>query len=98
MVVSVTGTTATLSWMTPDPPNGMITQYELQYRICTDGSNTTLQLLNNEVTRTVTGLDVNTEYCFRVRAYTVISLGSGPWTDKARGRTCKLHKMYKIIM
>ena len=91
MVDSVTDTTVTLSWMTPDPTNGIITQYQLQYRRCTGGSYTTLQPLNNEVTRTVTGLVVDTEYCFRVRAYTVISLGAGPWTNEVRGRTCKFN-------
>ncbi|XP_065903762.1 protein sidekick-1-like [Dysidea avara] len=87
MVDSVTNATLTLSWMTPDPPNGIITQYELRYRRCAGGSYTTLQPLNNEATHTVTGLAVNTEYCFRVRAYTVISLGPGPWTNEVRGRT-----------
>ena len=83
--------------MTPNPTNGIITQYELQYRRCSDGSNTTLQPLNNAVTRTVTltGLAVDTEYCFRVRAYTVV--GAGPYTAITRGRTCKSH-VIQIIM
>ena len=98
MVDSVTNATLTLSWMTPDPPNGIITQYELRYRRCAGGSYTTLQPLNNEATHTVTGLAVNTEYCFRVRAYTVISLGPGPWTNEVRGRTCKSHMIQVIII
>ena len=98
IVNSVTDTTVTLSWMTPVPPNGIVTQYDLQYRRCAGGSYTTLQPLNNEVTRTVTGLAVNTEYCFIVRAYTVILLGPGPWTDEIRGRTCKSHMIQVIII
>jgi len=91
MVDSVTDTTIALSWRTPNPTNGIITQYQLQYRSCAGGSYTTLQPLNSAVTHTVTVLAINTEYCLRVRAYTVLSLGPGPWTNEVRGRTCKLH-------
>ena len=90
MVDSVTDTTVTLSWMTPDPPNGIITQYELQYRRCAGGSST-LQSLNNINTRRVTGLAANTEYCFSMRAYTIESLGPSPYTDEVMRRTCKSH-------
>jgi len=89
MVTSVTGTSVTLSWMTPSPSTGVITQYDLQYRICASGGRTTLLSLSS--TFTVTGLAINTEYCFRVRAYTVLSLGASPYTNEIRGRTCKLH-------
>ena len=33
MIVDVTDTTVTLSWMPPDPPNGIITNYRVQYSI-----------------------------------------------------------------
>ena len=92
---SVTDTTATLSWMTPNPTNGIITQYQLQYRRCSDGSYITLQPVNTAVARTVTGLTVNTEYCFRVRAFTVV--GTSPYTAVTRGRTCKSH-VIQVIM
>ena len=91
----VTDTTMTLSWMTPNPTNGIITQYQLQYRRCSDGSYITLQPLNNAVTCTVTRLSVDTEYCFRVRAYTVV--GAGPYTTVTRGRTCK-SPMRQVMM
>ena len=91
---SVTDTSVTLLWMRPNPTNGIITQYELQYRRCSDGSYTTLQPLNNAVTRTVTGLTVYTEYCFRVRAYTVV--GSGSYTAATRGKACKSQLIYKL--
>ena len=90
MVDSVTGTTVTLSWMTPDRPNGIITQYELRYSRCGIKRYTTLLPLTNEVTRTVTELAVNTEYCFKVRAYTVISLGASEDSSEVKRRTCKL--------
>ena len=94
---SVTDTTVTLSWMTPNPTNGIITQYELQYQVCSDVDYITLSPLNNAVTRTVTGLSFDTEYCFRVRAFTVISLGASPWTEIVMGRTCKSCVMQVIV-
>ena len=74
-VVSVTDTTVTLSWIPPDPPNGIITQYQLQYRRV-GGSYTSLQLLNTDLTRTVTGLTSRVHYEVRVRARSTIGYGS----------------------
>ena len=84
IVDSVSDNTVALSWMTPIPTNGIITQYELQYRSFLGGSYTTLEPLNNAVIRTVTGLTFDTEYCFRVRAYTVV--GSGSYNAVTRGK------------
>ena len=75
--------------MPPNPTNGIITQYRLQYRRCSSGDIFPVLRLNTAVIRTVTGLTVDTEYCFRVRAFTVVGLG--PWTDEVMGRTCKSH-------
>jgi len=97
-VISVTDTTVTLSWSPPDPTNGVITLYELQYKRCADENYNTQLPLNNAIPRTVTGLDVGTEYCFRVRAYTVESLGGGEWTDNVTRSTCKLHVIQGIII
>jgi len=98
IVNSVTDTTVTLSWSPPDPTNGVITQYELQYKLCEHINYNTQLPLNTAVTRTVTSLSNNTEYCFRVRAYTVVSFGGGEWTDNVMGRTCKLHVIQVIII
>jgi len=98
MVNSVSDTTITLSWLEPSPPNGMIRQYELRYKRCADTTYALLQPVNNAVTRTVTELIIDTEYCFIVRAYTVLSLDPGPQTNEVRGRTCKLHVFQVIII
>ena len=74
-VVSVTDSRVTLSWMPPDPPNGIITQYHVWYRRV-NGSYTSLQPLNTDLTRTVTGLISGTQYEFRVRAKTTVGYGS----------------------
>ena len=75
MLGEVTDTTVILSWMTPDSPNGMITQYQVQYRITGGGSFGNNQMTTG-LTYTVTGLMTGTQYDFRVRAFTVV--GRGP--------------------
>ena len=68
MIVGVTDTTVTLSWMTPDPPNGIITSYRVQYKRSDRSSYFSIDTMNTDLTYTVTGLITNTEYDFRVRA------------------------------
>ena len=75
MIVDVTDTTVTLSWMPPDSPNGIITQYQIQYRITGGGSFGDNQV-TIDLTFTVTGLMTDTRYNFRVRAFTIV--GRGP--------------------
>ena len=77
MIVNVTDTTVTLSWMSPDPPNGIITQYRVQYSISDHDNYMSIDTNTNDLTYTVTGLSTNTEYDFRVRADTVVG-HSGP--------------------
>ena len=88
MVDSVTDDTVTLSWMEPDPTNGVILDYRLvTYSIC----NISLPPLNvdfvSTFTHTVTGLIVDTEYCFRARAVTRV--GGGEFTDFIIATTCE---------
>ena len=68
MIVDVTDTTVTLSWMPPDPPNGIITSYRVQYKRSDHSSYSSIDTMNTDLTYTVTGLITNTEYDFRVRA------------------------------
>ena len=74
MIVDVTDTTVTLSWMSPDPPNGTITNYRVQYRRSDSNSSNynSIDTNTNDLTYTVTGLSTNTEYDFRVRTNTVV--------------------------
>ena len=75
MVDSVTDTTVTLTWMEPDPTNGVITRYQVEYRRCSATSPYRIRNVNI-LTHTVTGLDVYAEYCFRVRAFTRVGFSS----------------------
>ena len=81
MIVDVTDTTVTLSWISPDPPNGMITQYQVQYRRTNSGGSFGNNQVTTDLTYTVTGLTTGTLYGFRVRAFTAV--GNGPPSDVA---------------
>jgi len=85
MVESVTNDTVTLSWMEPAATNGMIVQYQIEYRICGQPVSSVVNVIS--LTHPITGLTIHTEYCFRVRAFT--SVGIGPWTTAVMARTCK---------
>ena len=76
MVVNITNTTVTLSWMPPDSPNGIITHYQVQYKRSDSSSNfTSLDKFDPVLIYTVTGLTSDAEYVFRVRAFTVVMHG-----------------------
>ena len=75
-VVAVTYTTITLSWSPPDMPNGIIMDYHLQYRRANSSSLYYILLpIDDQLTRTVTGLSPSTEYDFRVAATTIVGRG-----------------------
>ena len=75
MIVDVTDTTVILSWMPPDSPNGIITRYQVQYRIANSNDTYGNNEVTTDLTYTVNGLTTNTEYEFRVRAFTVVGRG-----------------------
>ena len=63
--------------MQPNTTNGIITQYQLQYRRNDNSTTiTSLNITNDTLTYTVTGLSSNTEYMFTVRAFTVVGHGN----------------------
>ena len=77
MIISIANTTVSLSWMPPEMRNGIITQYQLLYWRSNSSSDfTSLNITNDTLTYAVTGLTNDTEYVFRVRAFTVV--GHGP--------------------
>ena len=63
--------------MPPNTTNGIITQYQVQHRRSDNSTNiTSLNITNDNLTYTVTGLSSNTEYVFTVRAFTVVGHGN----------------------
>ena len=92
MVVTFTDTTMSLSWTPPQMSNGIITHYQVQYRRSDSSSSssntfTSLSTTNVILTYTVTGLTSDTEYVFRVRAFTVV--GHGPSSNEVTHYTSK---------
>ena len=88
MIVDVTDTTVTLSWLLPAMANGIITQYQVQYRRSDSSSDYVSVNISRTLTYTVTGLTTNTEYDFRVRAHT--GHGRGPNSDTVTAFVGKL--------
>ena len=87
-VLNVSNTTVTLSWIPPDSPNGIITHYQVQYkRSDSSGNFISLELFDPILTYTVTGLTSDTEYVFRVRAFTVVM--HGPPSDDVKALSSK---------
>ena len=80
MLGEVTDNTVTLSWMSPVLPNGIITQYQVQYGRSGGGfGNNQIITDLTDLTYTVTGLMTGTEYDFRIRAFTAV--GRGPFSN-----------------
>ena len=89
MMVYVTDTTVTLSWLPSSMPNGIITEYRVRFSRSDNSDNYIQDTRNNILMYTVTGLAGNTEYTFAVRAFTRV--GSGPYSDDTiTVRTSKL--------
>jgi len=83
LINRATATTVRLSWKIPSQPSGTITQYELQYQIVERKK--VMKQATDGLTDIVTGLKKDTEYQFRVRAFTRV--GAGPWSGTVIGRT-----------
>ena len=88
MVIHVTDAIVILSWIPPEIPNGIITQYQMEYSNGNSNDFISLNITNSILTYTVTGLTSNTEYVFRVRAFTVV--GHGPPSNEVTRYTSKL--------
>jgi len=67
----------------PRQPNGIITHYELQYHTTINNQIMTLTIIG--VAYKLTGLVADTEYQFRVRAFTRV--GASPWSNAVIGHT-----------
>ncbi|XP_052090699.1 tyrosine-protein phosphatase Lar-like isoform X2 [Mytilus californianus] len=79
-VTGVSETTIKLEWDLPAKhlQNGEIVMYQMIYHKLAEIDVEDLNLTSTEYT--ITGLDMNTDYVFQIRAFT--SKGAGPWTTK----------------
>lgn len=82
---SLSETSILLEWDLPAKhlQNGEIVMYQLLYRKL--GSNIEEELNVTGLQYEVKGLDMNTDYVFRIRAFT--SMGPGPWSAEYRHHT-----------
>ena len=74
--VIVASTSVIFQWMPPEFPNGVITQYSIQYNgmdIDNFGSNANI---SDRMIGTVDGLSPNTMYVFEMKSHTM--MGAGP--------------------
>ena len=96
MVVNVTNATVTLSWTPPATTNGIITQYQIQYRRSDSSSDfDSLNMTNDDLTYTITELTSDTEYVFRVIAFTAV--GHGSPSNEVTALTSKLPVYFVLI-
>ena len=73
-IVIVTSTSVTLQWMSPEYPNGVITQYSIRYdRMIIEGFGSNAS--DNKVIATIEGLLPNTEYVLEMKAHTRVGPG-----------------------
>ena len=69
--------------MAPVTPNGIITQYEIQYKKSNDSffniSNISSTIIGDTLMGRIEGLTPSTMYVLQLRAYTQV--GAGPYSD-----------------
>ena len=95
-IESTTDTTVTLSWGTPDPANGIITYYQVDYKTI-HGSYSSLRPFNANLIRMVTGLVSNTEYNLRVTASTVVGKGTSSYITAHTGKYHHSHYYHECV-
>ena len=77
--------TILVEWGPPVEPNGIITNYEVEYTHVEDTNTTTANFSSETFSIQLTNLIFHTDYDIRVRAYTII--GSGNYSNSIRVRT-----------
>jgi len=97
IVIGVTYTSVTFSWTAPNMSNGIITQYDVEFKKTHGLLYDRLLPFGIGLEATITGLSPNTTYQFRVAAVTAV--GRGPYTDVLnQATTCKsLYQMIQYI-
>jgi len=101
-VLTIQSAFVILSWMEPTIPNGIITQYEVQYKRSSDSlftiSNISSTIIGDTIIGRVEGLVPRTMYKLQIRAYTQV--GVGPYSNKLTLETlseCELLYIYIYI-
>ncbi|XP_038066685.1 receptor-type tyrosine-protein phosphatase F-like [Patiria miniata] len=84
-IQNVDDVSITLQWSEPDPPQGIITNYNIRY--WRSGQSETNMPIDDveQLMHEITGLETNTTYFLQVQAET--SVGAGPWSEKVFATT-----------
>jgi netrin-G3 ligand len=92
--VGLTETSVRLAWDLPANKlrNGEIVSYQLIYYQLADSINVEEQNISG-TQYDVTGLEMNTDYVFQIKAYTV--KGAGPWSPRLQYRTFGKRRFFK---
>lgn len=82
----LTETSVRLTWDLParNHRNGVIVMYQVTYHKLSDPINEE-DLNSTDTFVDLVGLDMNTDYMFKIKAYT--SRGAGPWSNSLHFRT-----------
>ena len=88
-ILSVNSNSATLQWIPPDTPNGVITHYSIQL----DGTNVSI-IISSVLMYTIEGLSSDTVYVLQLRAHT--GAGAGP-SSTITFVTCKLSNITSTL-
>ena len=91
VVFSVTSSSITLQWESPETPNGVITQYSIQH----NGTTKITDFGNSVLMDTIEGLSPDTVYVLQLRAHT--GAGAGP-PSNLTVVTCKLFMLYIMVI
>jgi len=90
---NIQSTFVTLSWMSPDTPNGIIIQYEVQYSV---NSITSLVNFTDTLMGTVEGLSSGQVYTLQIRAYTRV--GAGPFSSSITVTTFPPRELHYTVL
>ncbi|XP_038069022.1 angiopoietin-1 receptor-like [Patiria miniata] len=85
VIKNVDDVSITLQWSEPDPPQGIITNYNIRYWRSGQSGNPTVINDVVQLVHEITGLEANVTYFVRVQAET--SVGVGPWSNEVTAVT-----------
>ena len=93
----LTETSVRLTWDLPARKlrNGEVTMYQITYHKLSDSINEE-DLNCSDTFIDLVGLEVNTDYVFRIKAYT--SKGAGPWSNRLIFRTFGLSEWFRNVI
>ncbi|XP_038066663.1 angiopoietin-1 receptor-like [Patiria miniata] len=85
VIQNVDDVSITLQWSEPDPPQGIISNYNVRYWRSGQSGNPTVINDVVQLMHDITGLDTNVTYLVQVQAET--SVGAGPWSAEVTATT-----------